>query len=340
MINTLWFLVLSVMLTGYAVLDGFDLGVGTLHLWIGRTPEERRTAIKAIGPVWNGNEVWLIASGGAMVAAFPHVYAAAFSGFYLALMAALWFLILRGVALEFRHQLDNALWRDAWDVAFSVASALLAVLFGTAVGNVLRGVPLDIEGNFQGSFALLLNPFALLCGVLSLVTLALHGAAYLAIKTTGDLQARARRAILPLWGATALLFAAVAAASFVVQPGFTANFARWPLLALVPLVGAGAVAAVPLMRARASDAGVFAATSTVIAGALGSAAAGLYPRLLPGLAGSSIPALDIYNAAASPRSMGIALAVYLAGMALVITYVATVYRAWSGKVDDDTSGHY
>jgi cytochrome bd ubiquinol oxidase subunit II len=338
-INTLWFLVLSVMLAGYAVLDGFDLGVGALHLWFGRTPDERRTAIGAIGPVWNGNEVWLIAAGGAMVVAFPHVYAAAFSGFYLALMAALWLLILRGTALEFRHQVDHPLWRDAWDVTFGVASALLALLFGTAVGNVLRGVPLDIEGNFQGSFALLLNPFALLCGVLSLAALALHGAAYLAMKTAGDLQARARRAVLPLWAAATALLAAVAAASFVVQPGFTANFARWPVLVLVPLTCAGALVAVPLMRARANDAGMFAATSTIIGGALGSAAAGLYPRLLPGLAGSLLPGLDIYNAAASPHSMAVALAVYLAGMALVIVYVGTVYRVWGGKVGADER-HY
>src|SRR5512143_1410453 len=186
--NTLWFLVLTLMLAGYAVLDGFDLGVGALHLLVGRSREEREVAINAIGPVWNGNEVWLIAAGGSMVVAFPHLYAAAFSGFYLALMIVLWLLILRGVAIELRHQVDNALWRDACDTTFSAASALLTVLFGVAVGNVLRGVPLDADGTFVGSFALLLNPFALLCGILSLAALSLHGAAYLAMKTEGALQ--------------------------------------------------------------------------------------------------------------------------------------------------------
>ena len=163
------------MLTGYAVLDGFDLGVGALHLYMGRG-QGRETAIDAIGPVWNGNEVWLLAAGGSMVAAFPLLYAAAFSGFYLALMLVLWLLVLRGVAIEFRHQVDHPLWHDGWDVTFFGASLLLAVLFGVAVGNVLRGVPLDAEGSFAGSFRLLLNPFALLCGVLSVATLALHGA--------------------------------------------------------------------------------------------------------------------------------------------------------------------
>lgn len=332
MINTLWFLVLTVMLAGYAVLDGFDLGVGILHLVLGGDTKDRETAINAIGPVWNGNEVWLLAAGGSMVAAFPHLYAAAFSGFYLALMIVLWLLILRGVAIELRHQVDNPLWRDGWDVTFCFASALLAVLFGAAVGNVLRGVPFDTEGNFQGSFALILNPFALLCGVLSLVALALHGAAYLAMKTEGLLQRRARRAILPLWVGTIALLAAVTAASFAVQPDFTANFARWPLLALIPILGLTAAAAIPLFCRRGRDTAAFLASGALIISVLGSAAAGLYPRLLPGLPGSAIPALDIYNSASSTRSMTIALGVYLFGMAIVIVYLVNTYRVWRGKV--------
>src|SRR5512137_2195877 len=143
MINTLWFLVLTVMLAAYAVLDGFDLGVGTLHLLVGRSRQEREVAINAIGPVWNGNEVWLIAAGGSMVVAFPRLYASAFSCFYLALMLVLWLLVLRGLGIEFRHQVPSPLWRQACDVTFSIASLLLAVLFGVALGNVLYGVPLD-----------------------------------------------------------------------------------------------------------------------------------------------------------------------------------------------------
>ena len=197
MINDAWFVVLAAMLTGYAVLDGFDLGAGILHLWLGRTADERARVIDAIGPVWNGNEVWLIAAGGAMVAAFPRLYAASFSGFYLALMLVLWLLLLRGIAIEFRHQVDSELWREAWDVVFAGSSTLLALLFGVAVGNVLRGVPLDAEGQFRGSFALMLNPFAVLAGLVSVAVLAVHGAAWIALKTDGALQARARRAAQP-----------------------------------------------------------------------------------------------------------------------------------------------
>jgi cytochrome d ubiquinol oxidase subunit II len=332
MINTLWFLVLAAMLAGYAVLDGFDLGVGALHLLVGRDREEREIAINAIGPVWNGNEVWLIAAGGSMVVAFPYLYAAAFSGFYLALMIVLWLLILRGVGIEFRHQVDDPLWQDAWDVTFSAASALLAVLFGTAFGNVLRGVPLDAEGNFVGSFALLLNPFALLCGVLGLFTLAMHGAAYLAMKTTGEVQARSRRLIVPLWALSLTALALVVSASFAVRPDFTQNFVAAPLLLLVPAVGLAGAAGLVVFSRRGQDARAFFASAAFIVGVLASAAAGLYPRLLPALAGSPHASLDIYNTASAPRSQAIALAVYLFGMAIVVVYMVNVYRVWRGKV--------
>jgi cytochrome d ubiquinol oxidase subunit II len=331
MINTLWFLVLTLMLVGYAVLDGFDLGVGAMHLIVARTPDERERALNAIGPVWSGNEVWLLAAGGALVAAFHHLYAAAFSGFYLALMIVLWLLILRGMAIELRHQVDNPLWRDAWDVTFCLSSALLAVLFGVAVGNVLRGVPFDIEGNFRGSVALLLNPVALLCGVLSLLVLALHGSAYLALKTDGPVQARARRAVVPLWAGVVVLLLSVTGASFIVQPGFTANFARWPALAPLPILGLAAAVAIPFFRRRGGDTATFLSSAALIVLVLGSAAAGLYPRLLPGLPGSSLAGLDIYNSASSTRSMTIALAVYLSGMAIVLAYLANLYRVFKGK---------
>src|SRR5262249_52682634 len=228
MIHTLWFIVLGLMLIGYAILDGFGLGGGMVHLFVGRTSGERTRLIDTIGPVWNGNEVWLIAAGGAMFAAFPTLYAASFSGFYLALMLVLWLLILRGLALEFRHQLHNHLWLQAWDVVFAFSSALLAFLFGVAIGNVLRGVPLDADGHFQGSFTLMLNPFAVLGGVLGVVTLAMHGAGWLAVKTTGELQTRSRRLQRVLTWATIALIAAFVAASFAVRPDFVRNFAAMP----------------------------------------------------------------------------------------------------------------
>lgn len=331
MIHELWFVVLAFMLTGYAVLDGFDLGVGALHLFAGRTAGERGHAIDSIGPVWNGNEVWLLAAGGSMVVAFPRLYAASFSGFYLALMLVLWLLLLRGISIEFRHQVASPLWHEIWDVVFAVASALLAVLFGVAVGNVLRGVPLDARGEFQGSFALMLNPFAVLGGLLSLATLSLHGAAWLPLKTEGELQARARRFVGPLWLAAILLLGAMVAASFIVRPDFTANFRRWPWLMLFPLLAVGAAIGIRYAAARRSDRGVFIGTSLLIVGILTSAAAGLFPTLLPALAGSPHPGLDIYNAASPAGSMQIALGVYVFGMVLVGIYLVYIYRIWRGK---------
>lgn len=327
MINTIWFIVLGAMLVGYAVLDGFDLGVGAVHFLVGRRTDERETAINAIGPVWNGNEVWLIAAGGSMVVAFPHLYAAAFSGFYLALMVVLWLLILRGVAIELRHQVDNALWRDACDATFSAASALLAVLFGVAVGNVLRGVPLDAHGEFQGTFALLLNPFALLCGLLGLAALSLHGSTYLAMKTEGEVQRRARRAVLPLLTITVALLVAVVVASALALPAFGRGAVVFgtPALAFIAY-------AIARSHRRGRDTAAFVGSCLLIAATLYQAGAGLYPRLLPGLPGSAVPALDIYNTASAPSSMKTALGVYLVGMAIVAGYLVKVYRVWRGKV--------
>jgi cytochrome d ubiquinol oxidase subunit II len=331
MINTIWFIVLAFLIAGYAVLDGFDLGVGIVHLFVGRNTRERGALIDTIGPVWNGNEVWLLAVGGSMFAAFPHVYAASFSGFYLALMLVLWLLLLRGLGIEFRHQIDNELWRHGWDVVFAAASALLAFLLGVALANVLRGVPLDEEGEFRGTFALVLNPFSLLGGALSVAVLALHGTAWIAVKTTGELQLRARRASQGSWWAAAALLAAMVAASFVVRPDFTRNFVAHPWLIILPLVAVAAGAAVRVYRRRADDVRAFIFVATLIAATIGSVAAGLYPFLLPALEGSPHPGLDIYNAASPARSLTIALGVYLFGMTLVGIYLVNIYRIWRGK---------
>lgn len=332
MIETIWFLIIAVMLTGYAVLDGFDLGVGTLHLAIGRTTKERSMLIDTIGPVWNGNEVWLLALGGALFAAFPQVYAASFSGFYLPLILVLWLLVLRGLGIEFRHQLENDLWRHAWDVVFSLASLLLAVLFGVALANVLRGVPLDASGEFRGTFALLLNPFALLGGGLSVTILALHGSSWIALKTEHAVQARARRLGPVLWGATLVLLAATLAGSFVVRPDFTANYLRAPWLLLFPLMAVVAAGAVRVYQSRSDDRRAFMAVASLIVGILTSVAAGAYPILLPSLDRTVHPGLDIYNAASPAGSLVTALGIFVLGMALVITYMVKVYRIWGGKV--------
>jgi cytochrome d ubiquinol oxidase subunit II len=329
MINAIWFVVLALMLAGYAILDGFDLGVGALLLLVGRSREERANLIRTIGPVWNGNEVWLIAAGGAMVVAFPTVYAASFSGFYLAMMLVLWLLVLRGLSLEFRHQIDNALWHDAWDVVFSGSSMLLALLFGVAFANVLRGVPLDAQGAFQESFALMLNPFALLGGVLGVLTIAQHGASWLAFKTSSELRDRARRCQRRLWGATTATIVATVAATFVVRPDFTRSFLAAPWLLIVPALAIACVAALRLSMGR-DDRRAFLASAGVMATLIGSAAAGLYPTLLPALPGSAHPGLNIYNAASPDGSLRIALGIYLVGMGIVVSYLWRIYSSLVG----------
>jgi cytochrome d ubiquinol oxidase subunit II len=332
-LNSIWFVLLAFMLAGYAVLDGFDLGVGAIHLLLGRDRAERARLIDSIGPVWNGNEVWLLGAGGALVAAFPTLYAASFSGFYLALMLVLWLLLLRGIGIEFRHQVHHPLWEDAWDVVFSIASLLLALLFGVALGNVLRGVPFGADGQFRGTFALLLNGFAILGGALSVATLAMHGACWAALKTDGALQLRARRFASTWWWASLALVVCMVAASFFVRPDFTRNFATRPLVMAVPLLTLAALAAARRFIGR-DDLVAFLSSSAYIAGILASVAAGLYPMLLPAAQGSAYPGLDIYNAAAPHHSMLTALGVYLAGLTIVTVYLVNIYRVWSGK-----SGH-
>ena len=334
MINTAWFIVLAFMLAGYAVLDGFDLGVGALHLLIGRDTRERGKLIDTIGPVWNGNEVWLLAAGGSMFVAFPHLYATSFSGFYLALMLVLWLLVLRGLGIEFRHGIDHDMWRQAWDVAFSLSSVLLALLFGVALGNVLRGVPLDARGEFQGTFSLMLNWFALLGGALSVAVLSMHGAAWIVVKTEGPLQARAERYASALWWVAMALLAAMIAASFVVRPSFTANFVEYPWLLLIPVITVAGAAAIKYFQGRRDGRRAFVAGAVLIAGLLASVAAGLYPQLLPAAPGSVHPGLDIYNAASPEGSLRTALAIYLWGLALVALYQVSVYRIWRGKARD------
>ncbi|MGI4788331.1 MAG: cytochrome d ubiquinol oxidase subunit II [Janthinobacterium lividum] len=330
--STVWFLLLAAMLTAYAVLDGFDLGVGALLPWICKNEDERVEARESIGPVWNGNEVWLLAAGGAMFVAFPRLYAASFSGFYLALMLVLWLLMGRGIGFEFRHAQRHPLWTGFWDTVFSGSSLLLVLLFGVAIGNVLRGVPFDAQGEFQGSFTLMLNPFALVGGLLSVAMLCLHGAAFLAMKTEGALQQRARRLTGGLWLVVLLLAFGFVTASVVVRPGFVDNFGHMPLLLLLPLVVVGMLAVIPLLIRRAQDTRLFAATSLLIVSLLGSAAAGLFPRLLPALGVHAASDLTIYNAASDSHSLVAALVMNLVGMSVVLTYTLYIYKVWGGKV--------
>jgi cytochrome d ubiquinol oxidase subunit II len=333
MLNIIWFLILAAMMTVYAVLDGFDLGVGSLLLALTKSEEERAEALAAIGPVWNGNEVWLLAGGGAMVAAFPTLYATSFSGFYLPLMLVLWLLILRGIGYEFRHFEKSDLWTGACDVAFNVASLLLALLFGVAIGNVLRGVPMDADGNFIGSFAFLLNPFALVAGLLSVSVICLHGCSFLSMRAGGDLKARATKIAGGLCAVSAALTVLLIALSFWARPDFIDNFEKVPALFVLPVLAFAALALVGLGVRQGKGSTAFQGTCLLIVSLLGSAAAGMFPRLLPTVLGDPTGdhTLTIYNAASSTHSMTTALIANVIAMCFVTVYMIFIYRMSFGK---------
>lgn len=333
-LNAIWFLLFGVLIVGYAILDGFDLGAGALSL-LAKTPEERKVHQDAIAPVWDGNEVWLLTGGGALFAAFPIVYATVFSAFYLALMLLLVFLIFRAVAMEFRARAESERGKRLWDLAFGVGSLGPALLFGVAVGNLLRGIPLDAGGTFRGSFLGLLNPYALLVGGVSLAMMLTQGATYLAMKTDGVVQARSAGQVTVLWGAWVVLWILATAATVFVAPHLLAGVLRewvtWPLL----ILALGAFAYLPV-AARAGQWGrAFVASSSAIAATTGLAGVGLFPWLVP----SSIDlaySLDIYNAASTPRTLAVMLVIALIGVPLVLIYTALIYRVFRGKV---SAGH-
>ncbi len=345
--ETLWFAIVALMLALYVVLDGFDFGTGIVYLFVARTDAERRTALQAIEPVWDGNEVWLLAGGGLLFLAFPRAYAAGFSGFYLALTMVLWLLILRGVSLGLRSHLANHLWRTFWDWIFALASLLLAVVFGAALGNLIRGVPLNAEGYFftalwtdflPGPAPGILDWYTVLMGLEGAAILTVHGANYLAMKTEGEVHRRAGRvADLGLWAVAALTAAAILAIP-VVQPGLRRNYDAHPIGYLLPLVAVGALGSLFHFRRRRYDTAAFLASSLLILGLLGSAAWGLFPNLLISTLDPAY-SLTVSNASASPYGLRTALVWFLVGFSLVAAYSLYVYRSFWGKVDV-SSGDY
>jgi len=337
--GTFWFIILAVLLVGYAVLDGFDIGVGALHLTVARNDAERRTVLNAIGPVWDANEVWLLGVGVGALLAFPRAFAVGFSGFYLPLMIVLWLLMGRGIALEFRHHIVDPLWQGAWDVVFSVSSLLLAVLYGVAIGNIVTGVPIDEHGWFQGLFASLLNPYALVMGIFSLALLMLHGAYYLCVKTDGALHERAHLAAGRLWGIVAMLVVVLTVATFVLRPGLLGNYWAYPVWLLVPLAAGWCVVAMWRAHGRRRHGAAFLASSGLIAALLVATAVGAYPYLL-----RSRPfperSLTVANAAASPAGLTAAAFWLIPGVVLILAYQVVAYRAFAGKVRLDGGAHY
>ena len=338
--ETIWFVLVALMLVAYVVLDGFDLGAAAISFFIAKTSEERQQILSAVGPVWDGNEVWLIAAGGALYFAFPVLYASAFSGFYLPLMIVLWLLMLRGVGIELRSHVHDPLWRSACEFVFFFSSALLAIFFGAAIGNVVRGVPLRADGyffqplwtNFRVGFEPgILDWYTVLTGVLALVTLAVHGSLYLAVKTAGVINSRSRRLVKNLWPVVVLLTALSLVATVYIRPQVQQNFRDHASGWGIPVIVAVSLFFVRSFLLKGADLAAFFSSVVYLAAMLGGAAFATYPALLPSISNKAYD-LTIYNAGTGAYSMRVGLVWWGVGMILATAYFVFLYTSFRGKV--------
>ena len=332
-LNTIWFLLIGALLSGYAILDGFDLGIGMLHLFV-RDDDGRRIMINSIGPVWDGNEVWLVTGGGALFAAFPHVYATVFSGFYNAMILLLFMLIFRAVAIEFRSKRPMKWWRQMWDVAFSVASFLISFLMGIALGNIITGIPIGPDKEFTGTFFGLLNPYALLVGFTTVALFMMHGAIYGVMKTEGELQTKLRA-----WVNNSIIFfvicySTVTMATLIYFPHMVENFRAVPILFVVALLNMLAISNIPREISKGRELRAFFSSAASIAALLMLFAIGIFPNIV-----YSNPnpehSLTLYNAASSKKTLTIMLIIALIGIPFVFAYTITIYWIFRGKVKID-----
>ncbi|HWS80035.1 MAG TPA: cytochrome d ubiquinol oxidase subunit II [Rubrobacter sp.] len=338
--ETIWFIFVALMVTMYVLLDGFDLGAGAIHLFAARNDRERRTIIRAIGPVWDGNEVWLIAAGGTLFFAFPTLYASGFSGFYLPLIIVLWLLMIRGLSIELRGHISDPMWASFWDAAFFVGSSLLAIFYGAALGNVVRGVPLDESGYFFQPLWTDFSPFSgtpgildwytVLIGLLALTTLVVHGSNFIAVKTEDDLNARSRRIARRFSFATILLTLFATPATFWVSPEVLWSFNERPYGYVLPLVAVAGLAGMVYFDLRGRDREAFLSSSAYIVGMLTSTVFGVYPKVLPAVDPAN--SLTVQNASASTYGMAVGLVWWSIGMVLAVVYFTVIYRLFRGKV--------
>jgi cytochrome d ubiquinol oxidase subunit II len=339
-VEAAWFALIGFMLTVYVVLDGFDFGAGILHLFVAKTDEERRTVFAAIGPFWDGNEVWLVAAGGVLVFAFPRVYSAALSGFYMPLTILLWVLILRGISIEFRSHEQNPLWRAFWDATFAFASLVIVLVLGAALGNLIRGVPLDRTGYFRAALFtnFLTQPnsgaldwYTLSVGAFAVAVLAGHGALYLWWKTDGPVAQRSERIARRCWAAIGILAILVTLATAWVRPALFESLRQrvwtWPLL----VVAVGGVAMVFRSIVRGRELHAFLGSCAFIAGMLAITAAEMFPTILPSTVDPAY-SLTIANAANGRRGLWIGLAWWIPSMLLAVGYFVYLFRSFRGKL--------
>ncbi len=336
-LNTIWFILVGGLFTGYALLDGFDLGMGALHLFT-KTDTERRSLLNAIGPVWDGNEVWLVIAGGALFATFPKVYAAVFSGFYLAFFVFLFCLIFRAVAIEFRSQLNHRWWRQLWDVSFSVSSIIASLILGVALGNIIRGIPINADGEYVGTFWQLLHPYSILMGFMTLSFFAMHGALFGIKKTEGELHDKLRT-----WAQRAMI------AFFICYLGtlsFTLigishvlnTFKQHPILFVLLLLNLVFILNILRETRRGKPSLAFLSSGLALVLLLAIFGIGIYPNLVFSTIDPDF-SLNLYNAASSPKTLSVALILALIGIPLVVFYTVVIYRIFRGKVKLDKNSY-
>jgi cytochrome d ubiquinol oxidase subunit II len=332
-----WFVLVAILLAGYAVLDGFDLGIGVLYPFVARNSGQKAMLRSAIGPVWDGNEVWLVTGAGALFAAFPPVYAMVFSGFYLAVMLILFGLIFRAVAIEMRSHDPG--WGWFWDASFFGGSVVAAVLFGCALGNVVRGVPLDANGDYAGTFLQLLNPFALLVAVTGLLMIMTQGACWAALKIEGQLRLKAMVARSAIHWIFVAALAGLTLFSVFEIPERMQNVVSRPLgwLALAVLVAA--IVTFRIAVARGADLIAFVGSSATIVALMGLAAIGNYPAIVPARGTPPATSLTVENASATDHALTVMLIIACIGLPIVLGYTTYVYRAFRGKVDPSAGGY-
>lgn len=329
-LNSIWFILVGFLFAGYAILDGFDLGVGALHLFT-KTDEQRRIMINTIGPVWDGNEVWLITGGGALFAAFPEVYATSFSGFYMAMILLLFGLIFRAVAIEFRSRQPMKRWRQFWDISFSVSSIFSGLLIGVALGNIAWGMPLNSNHEFTGNFWTLIHPYAVLVGITTVALFMTHGAIYAAMKTEGELNKKLKGWINGAIIFFVICYATTTMATLIYVPHMADNIKDNPVLFIIPVLNMLAIANIPREIHHGREFRAFLSSCASMALLLALFGIEMYPDLIlsnPAAANS----LNIYNAASSSKTLTIMLIIAVLGMPLVIAYTSTIYWIFRGKV--------
>lgn len=334
---TWWFLVVGATFTGYAILDGFDLGAGALHLFFNKE-ESRRVVLNAIGPIWDGNEVWLVIGGGTLFAGFPEVYASAFAAFYIPFMIFLVALIFRAISIEFRGKEPMLWWRRMWDVSYCLSSALLAFLLGVVVGNIAGGIPLDERHIYRGSFLDFLNPYALMVGVTTLALFMMHGAIYLVMKTENRLYAKLTIIVRRTTIFFVLSFVITSFYTLLYIPHLADQIRKSPGMFILPLIMTFAIANITRQIAKRKYLFAFLSSAIVISMALILLAMELYPTIIYS-SGDSSNSLTVYNAASSEKTLGIMLIVAAIGIPLVAAYTTFVFWTFKGKVKLDESSY-